>query len=544
MGYKMIINILLILALHVGLWKIFIKAERRAWEAWVPGYNLWVWIKLIDKQWWWLILLMIPGVNVMVLLIMVFLLIRNFEVENTLELIVGVVFFPFYLVYLGYKESFRFRGYDYWRKYEKTKASEWTEALVFAIVVATIVRTFFLEAFTIPTSSMEKTLLVGDYLFVSKVSYGPKTPNTPLTIPFTHHTFPFTETIPSYSEWISLPYFRFPGFGNVKNNDIVVFNYPDGDTVSVNMQNISYYRLVRSFGWDKVNSPEDINPYNNMPFGKVVARPIDKRDNYVKRCVAIAGDKLEIKNQQLYINGSPAANPEMMQFSYDVQFNSMQNPKKLFDKLDITDMEPYQNMQNANIWQLHLNKKNREKIQNSIQLAQMAERMDPVGQYDPDIFPNVASYAWNKDNYGPLVIPKEGVTVKLDTHSIHLYKRVIGVYENNDLKINGTQILINGKPETSYTFKQNYYFMMGDNRHNSADSRFWGFVPNDHIVGKAVFIWLSRSTNRSFPNVRFERVFSFIKNDGISRSYFFYIMIPILLLWFGWNNRGRLKTKH
>ena len=544
MDYKMIINILLLLALHLGLWKVFIKAGRQAWEAWVPGYNLWVWIKLIDKPWWWLILLLIPGVNVMILLIMVFLLMRNFEVENTIELILGVVFFPFYLIYLGFNEKYRFMGNDYWKKYEKTKASEWTEALVFAIVVATIVRTFFLEAFTIPTSSMEKTLLVGDYLFVSKISYGPKTPNTPLTIPFTHHTFPFTESVPSYSEWISLPYFRFPGLGKVHNNDIVVFNYPDGDTVSVNMQNISYYRLVRSFGWDKVNTPEAINPYNNMPFGKVVARPIDKRDNYVKRCVAIAGDKLEIKNKQLYINGSPAMNPEMMQYTYDVQFNSMQNPQKLFDKLDITDAEPYQNMQNANVWQLHLNNKNKEKIQNSIQLAQMAEMLDPIGMYDPDIFPNVASYAWNKDNYGPLVIPKEGVTVKLDTHSIHLYKRIIGVYENNDLKINGTQILINGKPETSYTFKQDYYFMMGDNRHNSADSRFWGFVPNDHIVGKAVFIWLSRSTNRSFPNVRFERVFSFIKNDGISRSYFFYIMIPLLILSFGWNNRHRFRTKH
>jgi len=544
MDYKMIINIFLLLALHVGLWKVFIKAERQAWEAWVPGYNLWVWIKLIDKPWWWLILLLIPGVNVMILLIMVFLLIRNFEVENTLELILGVVFFPFYLIYLGYNEKYRFMGSDYWKKYEKTKASEWTEALVFAVVVATIVRTFFLEAFTIPTSSMEKTLLVGDYLFVSKISYGPKTPNTPLTIPFTHHTFPFTESVPSYSEWISLPYFRFPGLGKVHNNDIVVFNYPDGDTVSVNMQNISYYRLVRSFGWERVNTPEAINPYNNMPFGKVVARPIDKRDNYVKRCVAIAGDKLEIKNKQLYINGSPAMNPEMMQFTYDVQFNSMQNPQKLFDKLDITDAEPYQNMQNANVWQLHLNKKNKDKIQNSIQLAQMAEKQDPVGMYDPDIFPNVASYAWNKDNYGPLVIPKAGVTIKLDTHSVHLYKRIIGVYENNDLKINGTQILINGKTETSYTFKQDYYFMMGDNRHNSADSRFWGFVPNDHIVGKAVFIWLSRSTNRSFPNVRFERVFSFIKNDGISRSYFFYIMIPLLLLSFGWNNRHRFRTKY
>ena len=543
MDYKWIINILLLIALHIGLWKVFIKAERQAWEAFVPGYNLWVWLKIIDKPWWWLILLAIPGVNLMMMLIMVFLTMRNFEVESPVEIVGGIVFFPFYLIYLGFNEKSRYMGADYWKKYERTKTVEWSEAIVFAVVVATIVRTFFFEAFTIPTSSMEKTLLVGDFLFVSKVSYGAKTPNTPLTIPFTHHTMPFTESVPSYSEWIELPYFRFPGFGDVQNNDIVVFNYPDGDTVSLNMQNISYYRLVRAFGWEKVNSPEAINPFNNRPFGKVVARPVDKRDNYVKRCVAIGGDKLEIKNKQLYVNDKPAVNPEMMQFSYDLQFNTMNDPKKTFDKLDVTDMEQYRNISNANLWQVHLNKKNKEKLQNSPLVAQMAERMDPVGMYDPDIFPNVGSYAWNKDNYGPLVIPKAGMTVKLDTHSIHLYKRIIGVYEANDLKIKGTQILINGTPATEYTFKQDYYFMMGDNRHNSADSRFWGFVPHDHIVGKAVFVWLSRSTNRSFPNIRFERVFSFISKDAISRSYFFHIMIPLVLLIVGWNNRNRFRVQ-
>ncbi|HPH81755.1 MAG TPA: signal peptidase I [Flavobacteriales bacterium] len=544
MDYKWIINILLLVLLFIGLSKIFTKAGRQAWEAFVPGYNFWVWLRIIDKPWWWLILLLIPGVNLMMVLIMVFLTMRNFEVESPIEIVGGIIFFPFYLIYLGFGDKYRFMGADYWKKYERTKAVEWSEAIVFAVVVATIVRTFFFEAFTIPTSSMEKTLLVGDFLFVSKVSYGAKTPNTPLTIPFTHHTMPFTETVPSYSEWIELPYFRFPGFGKVQNNDIVVFNYPDGDTVSLNMQNISYYRLVRSLGWENVNSPEKINPYNGKPFGKVAARPVDKRDNYVKRCVAIAGDKLEIKNKQLYVNDQKAQNPEMMQFSYDVQFNTMDTPKKLFDKLDITDAEKYNNIANANLWQIHLNNGNKAKLQNSPNLVQLGERMDPAGMYDPDIFPNAPSYSWNKDNYGPLVIPKAGVQVAIDTHSIHLYKRIISVYEGNDLKINGNQILINGAPATSYTFKQDYYFMMGDNRHNSADSRFWGFVPHDHIVGKAVFIWLSRSTNRSFPNIRTERVFSFIRNDGVSSSYFLHIMIPLVLLILGWNNRNRFRTQH
>lgn len=542
MDYKWIINIILIIALHVGLVKLFVKAGRQAWEAIVPGYNLFVWLKLIEKPWWWLILLAIPGVNIMMYLIMVFLLIRNFEEENPVKLVLGVVFSFFWLPYMGFNDDYRFMGTDYWKKYERTTAVEWTEAIVFAVVVATIVRTFFFEAFTIPTSSMEKSLLVGDFLFVSKVSYGSKTPNTPLTIPFTHHTMPFTEDVPSYSEYISLPYFRFPGLSDVKNNDIVVFNYPDGDTVALKAQNISYYRLVRNFGWSTVNNPNAINPITGQPFGKVVARPIDKRDNYVKRCIAIPGDKLEIKDQQVYINDKKAENPEMMQFSYDVAFNVPQTPQKLFDKLDITDAERYQ-MANVNVWRLHLNEKNKAELQTSTLLQELQARKDINGEYDSDIFPNSPAYKWNKDNYGPLVIPKKGVTVKLDTQNLSLYKRIISVYEGNELKVNGEEIIINGQKADSYTFQQDYYFMMGDNRHNSADSRFWGFVPHDHIVGKAVFVWLSRSQNRGFPNIRFERVFTFINNDGLSRSYFFHIMIPFLLIWIGWSNRKRFMVR-
>jgi len=542
MDFKWIINIILLIALHVGLVKLFIKAGRQAWEALIPGYNLFIWLKLIEKPWWWLILLAIPGVNVMMYLIMVFLLIRNFEEENPLKLVAGVVFSFFWLPYMGFSDQYRFMGNDYWKKYERTTAVEWTEAIVFAVVVATIVRTFFFEAFTIPTSSMEKSLLVGDFLFVSKVSYGSKTPNTPLTIPFTHHTMPFTEDVPSYSEWISLPYFRFPGLGDVKNNDIVVFNYPDGDTVALKAQNISYYRLVRNFGWETVNNPNAMNPITGQPFGKVVARPVDKRDNYVKRCIAIPGDILEIKDTQVYINGEKAQNPEMMQFSYDAAFNIPQAPQKLFDKLDITDAERYQ-MANVNVWRLHLNEKNKTELKTSSLLVELQPRTDPKGQYDADIFPNSPTYSWNKDNYGPLTIPKKGVSVALDTQSIHLYKRIIEVYEGNKLEISGGEIKVNGQVSNSYTFQQDYYFMMGDNRHNSADSRFWGFVPHDHIVGKAVFVWLSRSQNRGLPNIRFERVFTFINNDGLSRSYFFHIMIPFLLIWIGWSNRKRFMVR-
>ena len=543
MDYKWIINIILLISLHVGLFKIFIKAGRQGWEALVPGYNLFIWLKLVDKPWWWLILLAIPGVNLMIYLIMVFLLIRNFEKENAVELTLGVIFSFFYLPFLGFSEKDHFRGNDYWKKYERTTVVEWGEAIVFAVVVATIIRTFFFEAFTIPTSSMEKSLLVGDFLFVSKVSYGPKTPNTPLTVPFTHHTMPFTETVPSYSEWLELPYFRFPGFGKVKNNDIVVFNYPDGDTVALKAQNISYYRLVRMFGWKTVNNPEAMNPLTGQSFGKVVSRPVDKRDNYVKRCIAIPGDELEIRDQQVFINGKKANNPEMMQFSYDVAFKVPQTPQKLFDKLDVTDAEQYR-LANMNVWRMHLHEANRESLKNSDIVGEIQPRLDPDGQYDPDIFPNSPAYNWNKDNYGPLKIPAKGETVKLDTQNIHLYSRIIGAYEHHALEIKGNEIWIDGQKADSYTFEQDYYFMMGDNRHNSADSRFWGFVPNDHIVGKAVFVWLSRSGNRGFPNIRYERVFTFINNDGISRSYFFHIMIPLLLIWFGWSKRKRFMVRH
>ena len=551
MEIKIIVNTLLIAAFFLGLAKLFQKSGRQVWEALVPGYNFYIWLKLIERPWWWLIILAIPGVNLMMIMVMVFLLVRNFEEENTLKLIAAVFLPFFYLPYIGFSSKYNFHGADYWKKYPKTAAREWVEAIVFAIIAATIIRSFFFEAFTIPSSSMEKSLLVGDYLFVSKISYGAKTPVTPLTVPFTHHTIPLLNT-KSYSEWIQLPSWRLPGLGKVKNNDVVVFNYPDGDTVALEQQDVSYYRLVRSAGRQALQS-QGIDPFKNPELtyntGRqfidrnytIASRPIDKRDNYVKRCVAIPGDVFEIKDQQVYINGKKLENPDLMQTSFTVEAPAGLS-QKLLNKLDITDIRPSESAYNA--YDVHLNKYNQSKLQASGQASSITRIMGEKGQFYPDVFPYNPAYPWNIDNYGPLTIPKKGVTVTLDSNSIDLYERIIKVYEGNNYKRLGkNEFEINGQKTNTYTFNQDYYFLMGDNRHNSADSRLWGFVPEDHVVGKAVFIWMSRSQNRDFPNIRFERVFSFVHSSGVSKSYFWVIAIPIALLIFAYNKRRWIREK-
>jgi signal peptidase I len=398
---------------------------------------------------------------------------------------------------------------------------------------------------------MEKSLMVGDFLFVNKMSYGAKTPQTPLTLPLTHHTMPLTQNVPSYSEWISLPSFRLPAMGTVHNNDVVVFNYPDGDTVAMEMQNVGYFRLVLNHGYNIVRS-RGLDPDSNLnlvyELGRTAVwkkytigtRPIDKRDNYVKRCVGIPGDVLEVKNGQLFINGKEVENPELMQSGYFVKSKSNTLNRKLLDKLDITDV---MGTNVGNEFLLNLNENNREKLLNSGFVSKIIPNLSPEGQFDFEIFPHAPQFAWNKDNYGPITLPKKGETVQLDLNNLPLYKRVIQTYDANKLEIKGDKIFINDQEANSYTFKQDYYFMMGDNRHNSADSRSWGFVPFDHIVGKAVFVWFSRSQNRGFPNIRFERIFTFISAKGISKSYFFHIMIPLLLLIFLYNKRHQIKEK-
>jgi len=371
----------------------------------------------------------------------------------------------FFVVFEGLIVAFYFTIDN---KKKKSATREWVDAIVFAVVAATFIRMFTIEAYTIPTSSMEKSLLIGDFLFVSKLSYGPRIPNTPLSFPFAHHTMPLTKNTKSYLDWIKWDYRRLPGFGKIKNNDVVVFNYPMEDF-----------------------------------------RPVDKRENYIKRCIAIPGDTLLIVDKQVYLNSKANINPPKMQFAYNVKTDGTGFNPKVLKKLDITEGSPVNNLGE---WSLRMPKDVAEKVKQFDNVTAVEEANMSAGVFADYIFPHTPAYSWNVDNFGPLVIPKKGATIELTAKNLPIYERIITVYEGNKLDTSTGKILINGVEANSYTFKMDYYFMMGDNRHNSADSRFWGFVPEDHIVGKAVFIWLSLDKNESFfSKIRWKRLFSFIK---------------------------------
>ncbi len=353
------------------------------------------------------------------------------------------------------------------RKKPKSKLKEWVDAIVFAVIAATIIRWLILEAFTIPTPSMEQSLLVGDFLFVSKVHYGARTPKTPLQVPLTHQKIWGTE-IPSYLKWIQLPQFRLPGFTEVKRNDVVVFNYP----------------------------PE-------------FEYPVDLKTNYIKRCVAVPGDKLEVRDTQVFINGEPALNPPGMQERYFIYTNERIN-ERIFKQHEIAD---YSRDIRGSGYYVFTTPEDAQELENLpfIESVKMIKREDGVAE--PRIFPDSRVFPWNADYYGPLTVPGENMTIDINKETLATYRLVIVNYEgNSDVKIQDDKLFIDGNEVTSYTFKQNYYFMMGDNRHNSEDSRFWGFVPEDHIVGKALFIWLSLDPRGSFlGKVRWSRFFNLIR---------------------------------
>lgn len=379
-------------------------------------------------------------------------------------------------------------------------AVEWIDAIVFGIFVATFIRLFFVEAYSIPTSSMEKSLLVGDYLFVSKVSYGPKLPNTPVSFPFVHHTLPLTNNTPSYVDWIKLPYKRLAGFSEIRNNDVIVFNFPEGDTVVTQYPDQSYYALVRQYGREFITDKFDL-----------LKRPVDKRENYIKRCVGVPGDTIKIKAGRLFVNGLPEKENGNMQYDYFVQTDGTLIEDEQFSELDITLSDKKFNP-NRSLYELPLTENMTGKIAGlpNVSAVNRYENRNPYSGVHT-IFPFDNNYPWNEDNFGPLVIPGKDTIVKLNPDNLPVYERIIALYEGNDLEVIDNEIFINGNKTRYYRFKMDYYFVMGDNRHNSADSRFWGFVPEDHVVGKAVMIWLSLDSTKKFPkNIRWERMFKSI----------------------------------
>lgn len=380
---------------------------------------------------------------------------------------------------------------------------DWLDAIIFAVIVVTFINIFFFQAFKIPSSSMESSLMTGDHLFVSKLSYGPRVPQTPLTVPFTHNVLPGGRE--SYSTLIQNRYRRLKGFGNVKRGDYVVFGFPNGDTVLTKAPADDYYMMARTAGRE----------YAISNFGPVKVRPSDKKDHYVKRCVAVAGDTLSIIDGKVYVNGQPQEVWEGVQSTYSVTTTGQKiNPKNL-EKLGINVSELWFNPQMPGYPAMPLTAAMREKIESFQNVVSVEENVDVYPPDYPDsyltIFPFEESYRWTRDNFGPLWIPSKGSTVSLTLENLPLYSRIIRDYEGNSLETKDGVIYINSEPSDSYTFLQDYYFMMGDNRHNSLDSRYWGFVPEDHIVGKPAVIWFSTDRNKPFPsNIRWRRLFKFV----------------------------------
>lgn len=387
----------------------------------------------------------------------------------------------------------------FWKKdpkKEKKKKSvlrEWVDAALFAIIAATIIRTFFVEAYTIPSESMEGSMLVNDYLFVSKMAYGPRVPMTPLAVPLVHNTMPITGG-KSYTEAVQWDYHRLPGFGKVERYDVVVFNFPAGDTVALEVQQeADYYSLVRAYGRETVNNQFTI-----------LSRPVDKKENFIKRCIGVPGDKVELRNGTVLVNDKPTPAFSHVQNQYIVRTTGQPIPFDLLDENGI--MQPQVAGNGLYVYTLANDKI--AVLKKQPQVISIEPYVAKAGMVDPSperwTFPyDTVNYKWNVDNYGPIMIPTKGATVTLNSQNIALYRRIIANYEGNTLQENNGQFIINGKPATTYTFKMDYYWMMGDNRHNSADSRFWGFVPEDHIVGKAWFVWLSYGEN----GIRWNRIF-------------------------------------
>lgn len=576
-GTQWIIFILVIQLIHfLGTWKLYVKAGRKAWEAAIPIYNGVILMKIINRPWWWVILLFIPIINLLMFPVVWVETIRSFGKSSLLDTWLVILTLGFYLYYLNYVEDV---SYIEDRSLKpKTGLGEWVSSIVFAIVAATFVHTYFIQPYVIPTGSLERTLRIGDFLFVSKFHYGARVPMTTLAAPMVHDTLPILKTR-SYladvnpetykTSWINklqLPYMRLPGFERVEKNDIVVFSLP-ADTL---------YQFFRA--------------------DKAVRKPIDKKSNYVKRCVGTPGDSLAVIDGFVHINGerlrlSDRAKP---MYNYEV-FAKNGVSSRYLEEVDAADylrkyiattitetqynaIAPYvlganrtqdgkieliteeKGIPTELIRQLRLSlteEKPRSRIANMTDemVAELRDNpaidsvvmtLEPKGTYG-GAFPQKPNlYPWNNDNFGPIYIPEAGATVEINSKTIPLYKKIIRDYEHNDVKVTGNKVFINGEEANSYTFKQDYYWMMGDNRDHSEDSRTWGYVPADHIVGKPVFLWMSFDNfTEGIANwrPRWERIFTTVGGSGEPVSYFKYF-VALIIGWFVFDFiRKRRKKK-
>ncbi|MCP4052021.1 MAG: signal peptidase I [Mesoflavibacter sp.] len=559
-GTQWIIFFFIIQLLHgLATWKLYIKAGRKAWEAFVPVYNAVILMKIINRPWWWTILLFLPIVNLILFPVVWVETARSFNKNSTQDTFLAIILLGFYNFYLSYgAKDLKYR--ENRSLHPLTELGDWVSSILFAVVAATIVHTYFIQPFVIPTSSLEKTLLVGDFLFVSKVNYGARTPQTTVAVPMIHDAVPGT-TVPSYIKKPQLPYFRLPALEEIERNDIVVFNWPVDTLVDI-----------------------------NNPYGEVRYKPVDKKTNYVKRCVGLPGDSLSIKEGYVYINGKKNELPDRakLQFFYTVILKNNVS-QEFLDQYGITEY--------TRVFQLKKSIFENEKIQqyikaNGINLTVVSDDGDMVAfkgnvsqdmydklkinfsdkalninlteelatkiksnpnvvslkkdlstQPENDIFPRTPEYSWNKDEFGPIYIPQAGKTVDLNLEVLPLYKRIITAYEGNTVDVKGNQIIINGEVANTYTFKQDYYWMMGDNRHNSQDARMWGYVPFDHVVGKPVFVWMSWDSNgKGLDKIRWNRLFTTVGGEGKPTSYFIPFLVVLAGI-FAFNKFRKRKKK-
>lgn len=546
--FQWLIFFLIIQLIHgLGTWKLYKSAGYKPLISFIPFYNALVLMKIINRPWWWVILLLIPVVNLLILPVIWVETSKTFGKNSTTELVLSIITLGFFLFSINYSKNIKYiSGRDV---SSKTALGEWISSIIFAVILATIVHTYFIQPYIIPTGSLEKTLLVGDFLFVSKFHYGARVPQTAVSFPMVHDTIVGTG-IRSYLNKPQIPYLRLPGFEKIKRNEIVTFSWP-ADT-------------VRKFFVKE----------------KGVKKPIDKKSNYVKRCVAIPSDTLEIINGLIHINGKISQMPFRAKpiYSYTAYNNKGVSLSKLI-KLGIdierkfkiseitqqkyTQIQPYikgildNNPDNFTVLtgskgipyeirlknrivlteltdysrDLLLTKEEATIIRNSNLTDSLVRTFKTFKSYNTSFFPNDIKYNWNEDNFGPIVLPKKGSKVKLNSNNLPLYKKIIREYEKNELTLLDNEIKINGISTKEYTFKQDYYWMMGDNRYRSEDSRSWGFVPEDHIVGKPVFIWMSiEGINDGFKNwkIRWQRVFTTVNLDGEPKSYRWYFLFGIL----------------